>query len=474
MSILRKYAYPLCETGVLAAWLGLAGWLCPHAGVATALILAGVWVCVRVAAHCLGLCTKAEKRVLLCAMGLLGALLIVNLDFFMGHPGAHGGQPYLANFDASLNWGYILGILENGSVPPYNFSNYSWIMAPAAAVGGLRSVLAVNSLCVMLAICFCGRIARECCRVQGAAVSAAAMLMLTFAFNFISLGTVLLKDAVVAMAFSGAATALLILRQTDRSALRPMLWAAAACLLSIWVRPRSGSMLVVLILIFVPWKDFAGGKRWAVVRRFLPLALLCMAALVVENTLLTMGITDLIKEDIQPNRALVFTSSPRGSTLAPLIDSYPTMPIWERILLLPFSMALQLLLPLPWTYLRHFDYGPTMMLSHLGYPLYLEAGAVLYFFVFCLRKAPAKLALVSCAGMLFYIITAYTYGGTVSRYAQMLLPLLLPAGAWVLVNCRGKRSLRLWMCAYVLLLALALGAGMYLYNLNPGGNDIRC
>ena len=72
------------------------------------------------------------------------------------------------------------------------------------------------------------------------------------------------------------------------------------------------------------------------------------------------------------------------------------------------------------------------------------------------------------------MMIAYTYGGTVSRYALMLLPLLLPAGAWVVVNHLREHRLKLWMTAYILLMAMSLGLGMYLYNLRPSGNDLLC
>lgn len=478
MKLIGKYGYALCEGAVLALWLWLALGVCPFAGKETVWMLAGVWVCVRVAAHFLGLGSKGEKRVLLWGMAVVGVLLIANLDFFMGHPGAHGGQPYLANWDAAKYWAFIQSNSTPGrSLPPANFSNYAILMSPVGAAWGLRGVLGVNSLCVMLTICACGRIARECCRgtEAGPRVSAAAMLMLTLVFNFMALGSVLLKDAVVDLAFAGAAAALLVLRDPARG-LRvwPVVAAALCCVAGIWVRPLSGMMLVGLLLLLAPWERLLHGKSLATGATFLGLTMLCVVAVLVVNMLMLDPVRDIAADTVRGEAPDVFSESNRGSSLTPLISSYPVMPRWERALLLPATMGLQVLLPLPWTFLRHFDYGPSVMLSHFGLPYYLEIGAVLYFLFFGLRRAPRELALTTCTGVLFFAATAYVYGGTVSRYGLMFVPMMLPAAGWVAVRCGRERKLLIWMGAYALLLALALGVGMYLYNLNPSGNDLTC
>ncbi len=469
----RKHGFLLCEAAGAALWLVLALCVCPGAGLAMPALLVGIWILVRLAARGLDLNSKAELRSLFGAMMLLGILLIINTDFFLSHPGATEGHPYLANYDSARYWAMINAIMDGHTVPPDTFVNYAYAMTVPVKLMGLRGVLGFNALCIMLTICFSGRIARECCPTKEAEVSAATMIMLTLAFNFLAHGTVLLKDALVAAGFSGFAACLLILRNHP---VRP--WAVAgavlACLTAITVRGLCIPLILGLTLLLLPWKQVLNGKQKRTAIVFGVLVIVVLSYSFFLNALMNNSMVVLSKDTARGVNEMVFSNSQRGSMLTSFISEYPLMPVWERVALLPLTMALQLLLPLPWTYLRHFDYGPSMMLAHMGYPLYLAAGFVIYFFIFAIRKAPHRLVLTSLGGLMFYAMVAYAYGGTVSRYALMLLPLLLPAGAWALINCRTRRSLKLWMSAYVLLLTIALGTGIRMYNMMPSGNDLLC
>ena len=471
----RKNGFLLCETAGAALWLVLALCVCPAAGLGTAVMLACIWVCVLLAARILHLDSKAERWALLGAMIFLGVLLILNTDFFLSHAGAKQDAPYLANHDSARYWGIINAILASHAVPSDTFVNYTYITAPLAKLFGLRGVLGLNALCTMLTLCFSGRIARECSPHKPSDTSAATIVMLTLAFNFMAHGTVLLKDAVMIAGFSGAVAALLILRNSGH---RNHPWALAgaliACIATITVRTLSVPMLIIFILALMPWKEVSEGKQKRTALIFGAIALVCIATAIILNLCMDNTAVTIARNTVRVSDETIFSNSQRGSSLSSFISAYPGMHVWQRVAALPLTMALQLFIPLPWTYLRHIDYGPSMMLAHVGYPLYIEAGLVMYFFIFALRKAPRRLALTSGAGLLFFIMMAYAYGGTVSRYALMLLPLLIPAGAWVLVNFRRERALKLWMLAYTLLLAVALGIGMYMYNLIPSGNDLLC
>ena len=124
----------------------------------------------------------------------------------------------------------------------------------------------------------------------------------------------------------------------------------------------------------------------------------------------------------------------------------------RRLLWLPVSVVVQFLVPFPWNFLYHTNYGPSMALAHVAYPWYLAGALILYWIFGCMRTAPRRMKAIVIWGVILTIATAFATTGRVSRYCLPLLPLLLPAAAVVATQCLRRRSLWIWLAVFTALL----------------------
>ncbi len=458
-------------------WCVMTAFL-PGVGFGAPVGLVVVWGLTRLAARWLGVDSMPCRWTLVGAMAFLGAMLLVNLDFFCTAAGATPADPYIVNPDAARNWAQIKAF-ASGLMPDgfFNYQAYGIIMSIPGRFLGLGGLLCVNALMTMLAIVFTGRIARESAGFDGFCsmrVAMAAMLMTACVLNFMAAGTILLKDAMACAAFAAAVTGCLAMRRRCAAGEFPLAWlllTLAATALAMLVRMRSLYMLVFAFLALMPW---TAGRRggFRALWPFIATLVFCVGGIVAMDCVGDMA--DVTGDALDMDSPVVFSASPRGSSLTPFIEAYPTAPLWLKLVSLPFTLGLQLLLPLPWTFMRHFDYGPSMVLAHFGFPLYIEAGLVAYFLLFCIRRAPRALVVTTLAGFVLYAGIAFLYGGTVSRYSLMLLPMLLPSAAWVAVVSLRERRLAGWIFVYGLVILIALTVGYYYYSLAPAGNDLYC
>ena len=124
----------------------------------------------------------------------------------------------------------------------------------------------------------------------------------------------------------------------------------------------------------------------------------------------------------------------------------------RRLLWLPVSVVVQFLVPFPWNFLYHTNYGPSMALAHVAYPWYLAGALILYWIFGCMRTAPRRMKAIVIWGVILTIATAFATTGRVSRYCLPLLPLLLPAAAVVATQYLRRRSLWIWLAVFTALL----------------------
>lgn len=473
----RLKIFDIFEIIMVALWVELAVIL-PSVSLLTALWPVAIWLIVSFTARFLGQYTRGMAWTLLVSMAAVGVLMLVNLNFFTGTHGASPQNPYLINPDAALSWRTACDF-ANGVWPDAieQRQAYGILMSLPLRFTGLNGLLAINSLMVMLTIVFTGRIAREATgpdNPPSERISTVAMIMVACVCNFMATGSVLLKDAMSCAMFSGCVMCLLVMRRLCRHSRVPAAWIAAFVVmlaLSSWIRPRSVMMVLLLMAALVPYGSLRCSPRATAVTFGTALLAIAGAFIITENVF---SVIELTQTAVRLKSYMVFGGSPRGSALTPFIAGYPAMPLLHKIALLPFTMGLQMFLPLPWTYMRHAMYGPSMIPAHFGFFWYLEAGMVLYFVLFCLRKAPAPLLRLTLAGAALYAGIAFLHAGTVSRYILPLLPVILPAAAWALCHDGTERRFRLWMCCFATAVLMALAAGYCLYSRQPAPADEFC
>lgn len=400
--------------------------------------------------------SRAGASVLLAAWTFLAGGYAVNLWYFTTASGGTLLNPVFNNIDASVVWSQ-LSALCNGVEPSYGQWQlgyakllYLWSLGAAPDVGG---VLMLSTLSAMLAIVFSGAAAAKAVlgaspdnSHEAARVSATAMGAMACMCYFMSSGCLIIKDAFVCMIMSAAVYAFVTLR-------RQTVWACCIGLTAIlfagtMARPHLPAFFAVLALCsfaFVP-------------RRLMAVpAVFFAAALALEYYGRTTGAASEIFFD--DNTINFVTGHPDESriaayeTVAPQYYSTTTL---QRLIRLPFCLAVQFFTPLPWAFMRHVVFGPVQFWSHMALPWYAFGGVFLYYLIFCLRQSTRTVASLAVFAAVAYMATAYVTGGTVSRYCLPWLPAMLPAVAYVLTSSQ-LRSHRFKVWAWCFAAAVALG-----------------
>ena len=157
-----------------------------------------------------------------------------------------------------------------------------------------------------------------------------------------------------------------------------------------------------------------------------------------------------------------------NSTRQPYLDiigDYLGYSFIEKTLLLPLSAAIQYLIPFPWNFMRDVPFGYSLVYSHISYGWYLVGGIILFYYFFAIWKSSPKLIAWALWALFCYLVPAYMFAGTVSRYMLPFIPLLVPLGVYVIMKLRENkyiRSFKYWVFSYCMALSVVLCLCYYL------------
>lgn len=154
-----------------------------------------------------------------------------------------------------------------------------------------------------------------------------------------------------------------------------------------------------------------------------------------------------------------FQDRPMQRPYLSLLGDYAHMPVWRKLIWLPVSCVIQYFIPLPWNALRDIPMGVTLAYAHQGWIWYAEGGIALAFLMlYSWRKAMRNemLSRLIWWAAAMWIVIAWLYAGTVSRYLLPFMPIFAVASLWCLLKVRCRKEFRAFYCGYLLLCALAL------------------
>lgn len=454
------------QIALVVLWL-ISVNLLPGVDFAAFFYLLAIWLVTLFVAYKFHIANRSTLWALLAFMTVVSGCYLLNINFFFSHDGASPSNPCLINVDALRNWNRII----RPPGPMVDWATYPELMRIPSMVMNLDGLVAINALMTMLTLTICARLSRTLCG-PSPIVSTLGVIVPGLVFNFLCSSSIFIKDAAVCFSFAAVALGLVQLREGRKH--KFWIWlvfTSLALILLIWVRSRAAFLIFPLILLLAPWRK---NLRF---RELVPTAFLCLLVIIVSVIEMHLfEVAELTKESFEFAHTDIFHTTPRGSVLEELIATYPTFPLWKKIALLPFSMALQLFTPLPWTYMRHVDYGPALALAHMGFFWYIEAGIVIYFIfknVFS-AKTNRGLTLLTLYSVALYMAVAFMFCGSVSRYTLPCVPLIAPCVVYVLQNCHKEKSFKYWMFIYSVCVFVALAIGWYFYSLSPAGNDRFC
>lgn len=140
-----------------------------------------------------------------------------------------------------------------------------------------------------------------------------------------------------------------------------------------------------------------------------------------------------------------------------VLDYYFLYSPWHRVLMLPLTMSVQFLIPLPWLYFERLYL--LNIVSRLTWGWYLVGGTAMFYYVVMCWHRQGRVGLWPWWPALAFAVLAYVMAGSTARYVLPIEPLFVPVAMYVVCNLaegRWRRQFKVWSVLFILLLALAL------------------
>lgn len=434
----------------------------------TSLSMAGVWIIVSAIYQSMPWRNREGWWTLLIATTILSLGIITNVHHFTTLSGGTAQLPTLLNPDAARYYNDALNSVGNPNGIATDFKNhgYGLIISWIWGITGVSIVppLILNMLLMLMAIIMCGgiawRVLRGTTSKSGRWIASCAMIMATSVCYFLNSGTLLLKEAGLIFAFSLiglAMTSLVIPASSQRNTIIFLLMFALGAVILSFLRYNYLLMPIIGIIILVKWQRntlISGG-------------IMALTAIVCWITTATLadyhqfdltGSTAHIISGTAMNNAF-FLDNPGHTTYNNIVDGYFSFPWWKKCLLLPMTAAVQYLIPLPWGFSDDIDFGYTLAYAHVSYPWYAVGALILFYFISAMRRSPDALRRLSAWGALMWLVPAFLFAGTVSRYTLPMLPLLIPSATYIVATWKQHTTLKRWLWCYTILLIIGLASG---------------
>ncbi len=461
-------AFGYAQLGYIAA-VSLALLLLPGAHFSTTLIaLIAVWIMISAVYQSSPWRNREGWWTLLISTTLLSVGIISNVHLYTTSHDATTELPMLLNPDSAR---YYYDALHSAGHPAGIASDiknhgYGLLISCLWQVTGITIVapLVLNMLLVLLSIIMCGGIAWRVlrgttCR-SGRWIASCAMIMSASVCYFLNSGTLLLKEASLtfALAITGfAMTTLVTPPATKKRMVKFMLMFVCGGAFLALLRYNYLIMLLIGIVMLAKWQR-------STLRTGAIMATICVACWATAVIIARHYQYDLTRSTagIISGNGLdgYFLTDVEGhATYNSIITGYFDFPWWEKTLLLPMTAAVQYLIPLPWGFCDDIGYGYTLAWAHVSLPWYAVGGLILFYLITAMRRSPDALRRLSAWGTLMWLVPAYLFAGTVSRYTLPLLPLLIPCATYIAATWHSHTMMKRWAWCYSTLLIIGLIAG---------------
>lgn len=454
-----QLAYMLLVAIAALIWPGAGFWT-------TVASLMAVWIVVSLLYQYTRPRNSAGWWTLLAATTVLSIGVIVNVWYFTTASGVTVSDPVLNNYDARDYFDSSLAVITGaGELPTHHRMAIARFIAQIWDVTGISifSPIVVNMTMVLAAVIISGLISERMLRgVTGRSpqwVTTCAMIMTAGVCYYLNSGTVLLKDAAVALAMALCAFGLTGIPRPFADRCNRGLAAGCFCVGILLMAMARFQYIWIVVVGIVLLLLFTGWRRWGFAAVLL---LLCITAwsLAREYVVTAEDAADMVTDAMEGPYLRFsnwFDDIPGHQAYEQYIDrDYFYWPVWKKLLWLPISAVTQYLIPFPWNYIRDTNFGPTLAYAHFAYPWYAVGSLVLYFIGGCIRRAPRELTAWTAWAVMAWLLPAYMVAGTVSRYGLPFVPMLVPAAVYVAAQCTRHKSWRVWTAIYTVALAMTL------------------
>lgn len=319
------------------------------------------------------------------------------------------------------------------------------------------------------------------------AVSALAMTLIAAITNYVGCGMVMLREPSDFLGFMLVAICLVDLVKGEKISLNSSAAFIAGVFLLACNRPTS----VYFIILGIVLLSIRGlSSRWKS-----GLALTAVAALAV-----VCGIS-FTKDDVQAHHNIVTGAASMESRFLrnqsddhryvhynKLIGTYFDTPVAKRLSVLPITATVQVIVPFPWGFERDMKSAYSQGYNHISYPWYAITGIIAFYFLWLWWRPSANtiktpknrllrwlslwrqdplhtwaLWMLAC-----WLIIAFLYAGTISRYVMPLVQLLIPLAVVVIDRLKAgyhRKPFAIWATTYIVIMATGL---IICYHLQTG------
>lgn len=464
----KNRAFTFAQTGYILIVL-LALFIFPGADIyLTLLAMVGVWVITSIIYRHTPWHNRAGWWTLLIASTILAVGIVANVHYFTIHSGGSTQLPILQNpdsfrfhYDALFSAGHSAGIPTDTKNHGYGmFISWLWNITGITIV----APMVLNMLFVLIGVILSGGITWKILqgRTQKSSnwCATCAMIMTSSVCYYLNSGTLLLKEAGLIFAFPLVTYCIISIQELPISRLQ------LAKLLGLFIL---GIILITilrfyfLIMVIIGILMMAKWQQKNIVFNSVLIAI-CICSWLGESSFIYTDYsrmpedTSLIIAGRELDDAFFFDNSDH-LTYNSIVKGYLGYPWWLKTILLPMTAAVQYLIPLPWGFCDDIHFGYTLAYAHISYPWYIIGGLILYFIIFKFRNSPKALQRLILWGVLMWLVPAYLFAGTVSRYALPMLPLIIPAAVYIASKWHECKKMKLWIWCYCSILVIGLIAG---------------
>ena len=367
--------------------------------------------------------------------------VILNAWYFTTYLGGTPRDPVLINPDASMWWKEALFRLNQFDGEPAHFSHglYGCVLAAVLAIFGITVGTAlIWSATLILAALFMTAILTFKLSRNNISTFVAVIATASVCY-WLSMGSLILKDAFTILAFLIAGYGF-VCYKTKFLGL-----SALAAVMLFFSRPSYILMLVVGAFV-VGFRR--GNKLWA-----LSSAAICLSVWILSLFLIVANFYQVISTD--PSTKVLF-DAPNQMAFYNIVGDYSQLSFFRKILLLPFSAAVQFLIPFPWNFDRDIPFGLTQFWCHIAYPWYLFGFAAVGFLVSHWKDRFSLTYRLAFWALVCWLVPCFIFGGTISRYGLPFVALFAPAVASFLIKEHSSRIFRVCLVVYCLAMAVIL------------------
>lgn len=392
--------------------------------------------------------STASALVLLVLWTVLAVVGIADLHCYASHPGASPAEPWFANPDSNTIYhASRTAAQERFSEGVYNPRSIFFGLIYMAFGPSPAPMIMACAAAIIVAVSCAGVLAGSCAGSSDAdrcRISALAMALTASVCHLTAMGTVVLKDSFViaGIALLGVTLLRFMPRREHITSGKALICGTAGILLIAALRIDYLVYVPVGLLLFLPWT--LRSKKVAA-------SLLAVAAI-------TAGAYYAYRANLigaQPAEYIFSNITPTRQSYNGVAEWILASPLWVRAACLPLTAAVQYLIPLPWTASADAAFGPGFQLAHISLPWYCVGGLIILSFVYW-RRIPAAMLRMALFGAIIWIVPAFITAGLVNRYTLPAIPLMAPAGAYVLLHLRELPRARMLLTVYAALLLTAL------------------